>query len=83
MSVSITKNGITMQGSGSGDSAVIVSADVNEGIDYNESFRIGVNASLYRDVVVTRQGKREIFTDNDFLLVDGSTFNVLKNGIQQ
>lgn len=77
--VSITKNGITMEGSGNKDSIVTVSADVNEGIDYLETFRIQVNPSLYQDIVVNRQGKREVF-DEDFLLCDGTTFNVLKNG---
>lgn len=81
MAQSITKNGITMAGSGIGSAAVTVSAEVNEGIDEVTDFTITTtNGQVSRNVRVSRKGKREVF--DTFILADGSTFNVLKDGIQ-
>lgn len=81
MAQSITKNGVTMSGSGIGSSSVTVNADVNEGIDETTIFTIyTTDWQLTRNVEVNRKGKREVF--DTFALADGSTFNVLKDGIQ-
>lgn len=78
------KNGIIVSpSSGSGDSTITFSAEVNEGIDYYEIFTISTPQKLQQDIKVTRLGRREVFTctDGDFILSDGGTFNVLKNGL--
>lgn len=78
------KNGIIVSpSSGSGDSTITFSAEVNEGIDYYEIFDVATPEGLHANIKVTRLGKREIFTctDRDFILSDGGTFNVLKNGL--
>ena len=67
---------------GSGDGEATFTSDVNEGIDREMSV---IFADIARSVMterkVTQIGKREIFND-DFVLSDGGTFNVLKDGIQ-
>ena len=81
MAQSITKNGVTMKGSGIDSTTVTVEAGVNEGIDEVVSFSITTtDKQVSRNVRVNRKGKREVF--NTFKLSDGSTFNVLKDGIQ-
>lgn len=61
---------------GSGDGSAIFSSDVAEGLDREMSvvFR-GAGLSVER--IVKQEGMREIF-EEDFTLVDGGTFNVLK-----
>ncbi len=81
MAQSITKNGVTMKGSGISSTTVTVEAGVNEGIDEVVSFSITTtDKQVSRNVRVNRKGKREVF--DTFKLSDGSTFNVLKDGIQ-
>ena len=81
MTQSITKNGVTMKGSGIGTATVTVEAGVNEGIDETIDFIIATtDKQISRNVKVNRKGKREVF--DTFKLSDGSTFNVLKDGIQ-
>ena len=81
MAQSITKNGVTMKGSGIGSTIVTVEAGVNEGIDEVVNFTITTtDKQVSRNVKVNRKGKREVF--DAFKLSDGSTFNVLKDGIQ-
>lgn len=81
MAQSITKNGVTMKGSGIDSTTVTVEAGVNEGIDEVVSFSITTtDKQVSRNVRVNRKGKREVF--DTFKLSDGSTFNVLKDGIQ-
>ena len=67
---------------GSGDGEAIFTSDVNEGIDREMSV---IFADTARSVMAERKvmqiGRREIFND-DFILSDGGTFNVLKDGIQ-
>ena len=68
---------------GSGDGSAIFSSDVNEGIDREMSvFFKGGNISEER--IVKQEGMREVFscTDGDFILADGGTFNVIKDGLQ-
>lgn len=62
---------------GSGDGSAIFSSDVAEGLDREMSvvFR-GAGLSVER--IVKQEGMREIF-EEDFTLVDGGTFNVLKS----
>ena len=81
MAQSITKNGVTMKGSGISSTTVTVEAGVNEGIDEVVSFSITTtDKQVSRNVRVNRKGKREVF--DTFKLSDGTTFNVLKDGIQ-
>ena len=80
MAQSITKNGVTMKGIGIGTATVTVEAGVNEGIDETIDFIIATtDKQISRNVKVNRKGKREVF--DTFKLSDGSTFNVLKDGI--
>lgn len=70
-----------MKGSGIGTATVTVEAGVNEGIDETIDFIIATtDKKISRNVKVNRNGKREVF--DTFLLSNGSTFNVLKDGIQ-
>lgn len=79
--MNVTKDGITIAYTGSGNETISVYAGVNEGIDKKAAFRVDtVDKSKSVNIEVFQSGKREIFTD--FVLVDGRTFNVLKNGIQ-
>lgn len=78
-----TKNGITISYTGNGNETVSVYADVNEGLDRSATFTVKTDVQDKSvDVVVNQSGRREIFTDNDFLLSDGGTFNVIKDGLQ-
>lgn len=80
--MSITKNGITLDVSGgTGNSSVTATSVVNEGLDTSATFRIGVDQDTYVDLTVNSEGRREVFSD-DFVLSDGSTFNVIKQGKQ-
>lgn len=73
----VTKDNITITYNGHGNETVTASATVNEGIDKNTTFTF--KAAGAEDVVVTvnQEGKREIF-NNDFVLSDGGTYNVIK-----
>ena len=75
----ITKNGISMADSGTGNETVPVSGDVNEGLDRSSVFTVAAG-NLSIDVTVNQAGLREVFNANDdaFLLSDG-TYNVLKS----
>ena len=70
---------VTYNGSGDGEAAF--TSDVNEGIDREMSV---IFADIARSVMTERKimqiGRREIFND-DFVLSDGGTFNVLKDGL--
>ena len=62
---------------GSGDGTAVFTSDINEGIDREMTVVFkGGDVSVER--TVKQEGLREIF-ENDFLLADGGTFNVLKN----
>lgn len=61
---------------GDGDGSAVFTSDTNEGIDREMSvFFKGAGQSIER--VVKQKGLREIFNE-DFILADGGTFNVLK-----
>lgn len=61
---------------GSGDGSAVFTSDTNEGIDREMSvFFKGAGQSIER--VVKQEGLREIFNE-DFILADSGTFNVLK-----
>ena len=66
---------------GSGDGEAIFTYDVNEGIDRE---MLVIFADTERSMMTERKvmqiGRREIFND-DFILSDGGTFNVLKDGL--
>lgn len=64
---------------GEGNESVIVSSDVNEGLDRNQTLVVSHNADLKAELQVTQIGRREVFVD-DFILKDGTTFNVIKEG---
>lgn len=76
------KDGVTFSESGgSGNATITISADSNEGIDVTIPFRVSAGG-ITKDISILREGRREVFTDNDFILSDGGTFNVIKNGLQ-
>lgn len=61
---------------GSGDGSAIFSSNINEGIDREMSVTFkGAGQEIER--VVKQEGLREIFNE-EFILADGGTFNVLK-----
>ena len=63
---------------GSGDGSAVFSSDQNEGIDREMTVTfVGAGQEIER--VVKQEGLREIFNE-DFILADGGTFNVLKAG---
>lgn len=69
---------LTATYNGSGDGSAIFSSDINEGLDREMSvFFKGGGLSIERKV--WQEGRREEF--EGFLLVDGTTFNVLKHGL--
>ena len=61
---------------GSGDGEAIFTSDINEGIDREMSV-VFKGAGLSIERKVTQVGLREIFNE-DFILADGGTYNVLK-----
>lgn len=73
----------TYEGSGSGSASI--ASDVNEGIDREQSIKVETtDKSVSATVVVSQLGMREIFnaSDGEFILADGGTFNVIKDGLQ-
>lgn len=65
---------------GSRDGSAVFTSDANEGVDREMSvvFKdISGKVSVERQVF--QEGRREAF--NDFILADGGTFNVIKNGL--
>lgn len=66
---------------GDGDGEAIFSSEVNEGIDREMMITIkDISNSVYIEKTVSQQGRREVFID-DWILADGGTFNVLKDGL--
>ena len=63
---------------GTGNESVSVASSVNEGLDYSTTFNIStVDKSISKDIVVNKEGKREVYNE-DFILSDGDSFNVIK-----
>ena len=67
-----------MEYTGTGNESVSVTSSVNEGLDYSTTFNIStVDNSISKDIVVNKEGRREIYNE-DFILQDGDSFNVIK-----
>lgn len=73
--------------SGKGDKKVSISSSVNEGIDKSEEYAIStLDGKHSKKITVNQVGKREVFMvkneetgeNEEFLLSNGDTFNVLK-----
>lgn len=63
-----------------GKTSVSVSSVINEGLDDATTFTLSTeDGSVSHDVVVNREGRREVY-NGDFALNDGSSFNVIKKG---
>lgn len=74
---------LTITYSGNGAEIIEVSSDKNEGIDREMPITFkGGGVSV--EALVRQEGRREIFNtdDGDFILADGGTFNVIKDGLQ-
>jgi hypothetical protein len=73
---------ITATYEGSGNGSALISSDMNEGIDREQSIKVETtDKSVAATLMVTQEGLREVFAcaDGDFILADGGTFNVLKH----
>lgn len=67
-----------MEYTGTGNESVSVTSSVNEGLDYSTTFNITtVDNSISKDIVVNKEGRRENYNE-DFILSDGDSFNVIK-----
>lgn len=77
---------ITATYNGSGNETVLVSSDINEGIDRQMTINVkttqGSNQKT-KSIIVSQLGLREVFSPSDgsFILADGGTYNVKKNGL--
>lgn len=74
---------ITASYEGSGNGSASISSDVNEGIDREQSIKVETTAEgepKSENILIKQVGLREVFTptDEEFVLADGGTFNVLK-----
>lgn len=72
---------------GSGNEILSISSDVaNEGIDRSQVITVRTTRGkvLVSEIQVSQPGLREVFCveEGAFLLSDGETFNVLKDGVQ-
>ena len=67
---------LTVTYTGDGDGSAVFTSDANEGID-REMIVTFKGAGQEIERVVKQEGFREIFNE-DFILADGGTFNVLK-----
>ena len=70
---------------GNRDGSAIFSSDTNEGVDREMSVYFNDSSKkISVERKVRQEGRREVFscTDGDFLLADGGTFNVIKDGLQ-
>ena len=66
---------------GDRDGSAVFSSDTNEGIDREMSvFFKDASGKVSVERNVKQEGRREVF--GDFILADGGTFNVIKNGLQ-
>lgn len=77
---------ITATYNGSGDGAVTITSDINEGIDREQTITAKtIDESVAVDISVKQSGMREVFccVDGEFNLANGGTFNVLKNELRQ
>ena len=66
---------------GDRDGSAVFSSDTNEGIDREMSVYFkDVSGKVSVERNVKQEGRREVF--GDFILADGGTFNVIKDGLQ-
>ena len=74
---------LTVSYDGDRDGSAIFSSDTNEGVDREMSVYFN-GGGLSVERTVKQEGKRMRFRCKDglFLLKDGGTFNVLKDGLQ-
>lgn len=70
---------ITATYEGSGNGALVLESDVNEGIDREQSIVVTSADGLTESVLIRQSGRREVFevTEGAFEVAEG-TFNVLK-----
>lgn len=76
---------LTIDYTGEGDGTAVFTSDINEGVDRETTVKFLVATGEVRvERKVKQEGKREVFgcTDGVFMLAEGETFNVLKNGLQ-
>ena len=67
-----------MEYTGTGNESVSVTSSVNEGLEYSATFNISTtDKSISKDIVVNKEGRREVYNE-DFILSDGDSFNVIK-----
>lgn len=67
---------------GEGDGDILITSSPNEGIDREQELTVQtLNKVKSVPVLVRQEGLREVFNslEGEFLLSDGSTFNVLKH----
>lgn len=70
---------LTVTYEGNGRDNVLFSSDINEGLDRNTTVSfIDKDREIIIEKPITQIGRRETFTNSDFVLVNGDTFNVLK-----
>ena len=63
-----------------GKTSVSFFSVINEGLDDATTFTLSTDdGSLSHNVVVNREGRREVYNE-DFILKDGCSFNVIKEG---
>lgn len=70
---------------GSGDGSAVFSSDSNEGKDRSMIVTfVDQSGAIRVERSVSQSGRRQAFrcTDGRFILVDGGTFNVIKDGLQ-
>lgn len=81
--VKVTKKKITMEGSGSGNSVVTVTAPINKGRTKQEIFKIAVNENLFENVIVTYNCKPNfdlhlvLYTSESCFLLDSEGYELL------
>lgn len=74
---------ITATYDGSGNGTAIITSDINEGIDREQTINVSTTEGSNPKnvgVVVRQAGWREVFavSDGEFVLAESRTFNVLK-----
>ncbi|MCD8270582.1 MAG: hypothetical protein LUD46_20475 [Parabacteroides sp.] len=77
---------LNIEYTGSGNGSISYSSTVNEGLDREIETVVKTTKGAPVEVsrLVKQAGKREKFnaSDGEFILKDGGTFNVLKDGLQ-
>lgn len=74
---------IHLEYDGDGNGQIAVTLTSNEGIDREQVVEVQTtNGAVSESITIKQEGLREVFScaDGDFILADGGTFNVLKEG---